>query len=133
MEKNRQTSEEKKRGIFFSVSLPKTNIAQSHYFRAHSEFNFNGTFGGRTPAHQKGVTHRVSVVPLAPSIEQVSIFYFNAMGFPLLDESHPSQVYICLCNSAPSFVAFQDGVFSLFSASLNVSLASHFIPGFQLS
>lgn len=62
-----------------------------------------------------------------PSILQVSVFYFNALGFPLLDESHPKQVYIWLCNSAPSFVAFQDGMLSLFSASLNVSLAYHFI------
>lgn len=116
----------KKRNIF-SISLPGMNIAQSRYFRAHSEFHFSGTFGVRAPAHHKGVRHCVPVVPLAPSIEQSSIFYFNAMGFPLLHESHPNQVYIWLCNSALSFVAFQDGILSLFSASLNLSLASHFI------
>lgn len=63
----------------------------------------------------------------SPSIEQVSVFYFNAVGFPLLNGSHPNQVYIWLCNSAPSFTAFLDGMLSLSSASLNVSLASRFI------
>lgn len=110
----------KKQEYFFTFYSQDTT--QSHYWRAHSEFNFNGTSGG-APVHHKGVRALCPVV-----LQALSKF----LSFILMQWVFPCWVnhilvYTWLCNSAPPFVAFQDGILSLFSASLNVSLASHFI------